>query len=72
MLVNDLQHNGHSKTDGKQVHIVKSPVTEYWNDINSLYLSPCPEVKQVEYIERQVDCLHGFATALIKPPGVIA
>jgi hypothetical protein len=71
MLVNDLQHNGHSKTDSKQAHTVKSPVTEYWNDISLFNVSPCLDFKQIEYNERQVDCLHGFASALIKPPGVI-
>ena len=72
MLVNDLQHNGHSKTDGKQAPTVKSPATEYWHDISSFSFSPYHNFERIEYFVRQVECLHGFAKALIKPPGVVA
>ena len=72
MLVNDLQHNGQSKTDGKQAPTIKSPATEYWYDISSFNFSPYYNFEQIEYFETQVDCLHGFTRALIKPPGVIA
>ncbi|HSB93418.1 MAG TPA: hypothetical protein VLC28_09885 [Flavitalea sp.] len=72
MLVNDLQHNGHSKSEGKQAHIVKSPVTEYFHEQNSPYVKAYIESNPIKFIEKQNHLLHGFDHALIKPPGLVS
>jgi hypothetical protein len=68
MLVNDLQHNGHSKTDGKQTQTVKSPVFEYWQDVAAMNLNAPVFIDPVKYVETQTTCLQGFDQALIQPP----
>ena len=70
MLVNDLQHNGHSKSDSKQV--VKSPVTEFWHEQTLLDLKCQVEIERNEFFDQQIHCLNGFDNTLIKPPGFSA
>ena len=68
MMVNDLQHNGNSKSDGKQTQTLKSPVTEYVQDINSIDLTAPSYSRQMLSIEQGKHCLNGFQDALIQPP----
>jgi hypothetical protein len=72
MLVNDLQHNGHSKSDGKPTQTVKSPVFEYWQAITVINLNAPVLIDPIKYVETQTKCLHGFDDSLIQPPDYTA
>lgn len=68
MLVNDLQHNGHSKSDGKTLHIIKNPVTEYvYEGLFINIISPSVHNSNIK-IEAAKNCLPGYLDALIQPP----
>jgi len=68
MLVNDLQHNGHSKSSGKQAPVLKSPVTEYWQTISAIQFIAPDNQPTVALLPQSSACLAGFAASLIEPP----
>jgi hypothetical protein len=71
MLVNDLQHNGHSKSTDKQANTMKSPVTEYWQDISTIHFSPPAIEVNLSLLPSAAGCLVGFTDSLIEPPDYI-
>ena len=68
MLVNDLQHNGHSRSADKSVALIKSPITDYWQQLSTISVTP-PTIVFTDYIlPAAPGCLQGFADSLIQPP----
>lgn len=71
MLVNDLQHNGQQKSDGKPSTNVKNPVTEYYHDLHAVAIQ-APAPLTFDLISRPADdCLPGITSSLIEPPDFV-
>ena len=68
MLINDLQHNGHSKSSNKQASLLKSPVTEYWQATSAIrFIAPGGQ-PPLAFLPQIPACLAGFVDSLIEPP----
>lgn len=68
MLVNDLQHHGHTNSNSKAPAPVKSPVTEYWHEVARIDLSAPPASLPEYRLLAPAHCMAGHFQSPVQPP----